>query len=137
MGINPNIVRVFFVLLAFGNGVGILLYILLWLIIPLNGKVVITSLAENVQAGSQEIAQTTRSAGEDLWQMVFGSDSRLSLLVGAALVLVGLLFLLPELKVVELSWLNFDVVWPILLIIGGLVLLLHRPKGVNHHERSS
>ena len=34
LNVDPTLVRIVFVLLAFANGIGILLYLILWLIVP-------------------------------------------------------------------------------------------------------
>jgi len=130
LGINPAYVRLFFVLLIFGNGIGILLYLLIWIMIPLDGQIQPASLAQNVQVGSHEIAAQTRAVGEDLRGILREPQTLLGVLVGSALILVGLLYLLPNFHLEWLSWLKFDLIWPVLLIFGGLALLIRRPKGV-------
>ena len=90
LGINPAYIRLFFVLLAFGNGVGITIYLLLWLIIPLDGQVRQVPLAKKVQNGNGEMAVQPHSAEEDLWQILFSSQGRLIVLVGIAFVFIGL-----------------------------------------------
>jgi phage shock protein C len=129
LNINPAYVRLFFVLLVFGNGIGILLYLLFWIMIPLNGQVQPASLAQKIQTGSQEIAAQTRAAGEDLWGMIREQQTLLGVLVGTALIVIGLLYLLQILHLDWLGWLKFDLIWPLLLILGGLALLIRRPKG--------
>ena len=37
---------------------------------------------------------------------------------------MGLFFLLRNLNIPWLNWLREDLLWPVLLIVGGLVLLL-------------
>ena len=130
LGINPAYVRLFFLLLIFGNGIGVLLYLLLWIVIPLDGQVQPANLAKNVQNGSQEIAAQTRAASNDLREFIHSSQSRLGLLVGGGMVVVGLLYLLSNFHLIVLTWINFDLIWPLLLIFGGLALLIRRPKGV-------
>jgi hypothetical protein len=46
---------------------------------------------------------------------------------GAALIVVGAYYLLYNLGL--LSWLKGDVLWPILLIVLGLMLLFRRGRG--------
>lgn len=38
LGIDPLLVRLFFVLLVFANGIGLLLYLILFLLVPLESK---------------------------------------------------------------------------------------------------
>jgi hypothetical protein len=46
---------------------------------------------------------------------------------GGALVVIGLYYLLSNLGL--LSWLHGDVLWPVLLILLGVVLLVQRGRG--------
>ena len=66
LNIDSTFVRLFFILLALGNGIGILLYFLLWFIVPLEGQTRSENLGENVRQGSQEIADRAREMGDDL-----------------------------------------------------------------------
>jgi len=45
------------------------------------------------------------------------------------LIALGAVFLLQNLNLAWLRWLDFDVLWPVLLIVAGLALLLRRVKG--------
>ena len=121
--------EVFFLLLVLGNGIGVLLYFLLWIITPLEGQPRSASLQDNVRQGSQEIAEHTRAVSEDFRRMVRRPAPRMSAIAGAALVAWGALYLLDHLQLSWLWWLDFDLLWPVLLILGGLALLLRRSGG--------
>ena len=128
LSINPIYIRLFFILLIFGNGIGILLYLLLWIIIPVDGEINRSSLARTVRSGSQEIVDRARSAQDELTQLLRDQQSRLGVLAGAALIIVGFLVLLPNVHLVWLDGFNFNLIWPILLVMGGLALLIRHPK---------
>lgn len=128
LGIDATLVRLFFVLLALGSGVGVLLYLVLWLIVPREGAADETT-ADTVRSGAEEIGERARTLGTGLRRGLRGSDPRVGMLVGAALVLLGAVFLLRELHVVWLQWFNIDVLWPTLLIIAGVVLVWRWVKG--------
>ncbi len=53
----------------------------------------------------------------------------MSLLVGVALVLVGIIYLLDNLNLAWLAWLRFSTLWPVLLILGGAVVLYRYLRG--------
>lgn len=128
--IDVTLVRLFFVLLALaGNGIGLLIYFLLWMVVPPEGIRRDPSLGENVRTGSEEIVERARDVGEDLRGMMRGPNPQAGLIFGSALVLLGLVFLLQNLNLSWLGWLDLDVVWPALLIIGGVVLLLRHLRG--------
>jgi len=129
LDIDPLWVRIFFLLLALGNGVGVLLYVLLWIITPLEGQPHGATLRDNVRLGSQEIAEHTLAMGADLSRLVRRQQSRASLIVGAVLIIWGAYNLLGYLGLLGLWWLDFDLLWPLLLIFGGLALLLRRSGG--------
>lgn len=51
------------------------------------------------------------------------------LIIGAVLIVLGVVFLMENLNFPWLWWLDFDVLLPVLLVVAGLALLLRRPKG--------
>jgi phage shock protein C len=128
--VDATLVRLFFVLLALGgSGIGILVYLLLWIILPLEGNERDATLEDTVRAGSEEIAERARMMGKDLHNIVRNPNPHTSLIIGSALIILGALFLLQNLNLSWLYWLKFDVVWPILLIIGGAALLIRHIRG--------
>lgn len=131
LGIDATFVRLFFVLLAMaGNGIGVLIYLLLWIILPLDQpRRKQNDLRETVRAGSEEIADQARAVGEDIKNIVVRPHPQASLFIGGALIILGIFYLLDQLQVEWLRWLNFDLVWPVLLIVAGLALLLRRRRG--------
>jgi hypothetical protein len=125
-------VRLFFVLLALtSSGIGVLIYLLLWIILPLDHprQQRQEDLGDAVRAGSEEIADQARAMGEDLKNIVVRPNPNASLIIGGAFILLGIFYLLDNLQVEWLRWLNFDLLWPLLLIIAGLAILLRRTKG--------
>jgi phage shock protein C len=121
--VDATLVRLFFVLLGLaGGGIGLLIYMLLWIIVPLEGAKD-GSLQDTVQAGSEEIAAKARAIGDDLRGMVSRPNPRAAQFVGAALMILGVFFLLQNMNLPWLKWLDFDVLWPLLLILGGIALL--------------
>lgn len=130
LGIDPTWVRIFFILLAFaGNGIGVLIYLLLWIIIPLEDQHRDSTFSDTVHTGSQEIADHARQMGQEFREIVRQPDSRAGVVIGAALILIGVFYLLQNLNLSWLRWFNFDLLWPVLLIIGGIALLLRRARG--------
>jgi phage shock protein C len=122
-------VRIFFLLLVLGNGIGVLLYFLLWIIMPLEGQLHGLTLKDSVRLGSQEIAEHTLAIGADLGRLVHRQPSHVRLIVGSVLIVWGVFNLLEYLGLPGLWWLDFDLLWPVLLILGGLALLLRRSGG--------
>ena len=103
--IDPVIIRLIFVLLLFANGIGLLAYILFWIIVPEE-----PSEGEEVQPKGEEDMTRAATRG-NLWG-------------GAILIIIGLYFLLRNLGF--LGGLDFSLVWPVILIIVGLFLLFRK-----------
>lgn len=100
LGIDPILSRLIWVALLF-SGVGFLLYIVAWIIIP--------EAPEGVQLATPPAA----------------SSQTLRLIVGGALVVLGAVFLLREV----IPWLDEGVVWAAILVVVGLGILLKAVRG--------
>ncbi len=108
--VDPTWIRLGFVLLALAKGVGILLYIIGWIIIPRQRE---DEEAIIVEGESAPAADSTGSSSES-------SGLSSSLIPGIALIVIGVLFLLRE----SFWWFDWGVFWPMILIfIGGALLL--------------
>src|SRR5690606_37051838 len=123
LGVDPTWIRLAFAVFALMSGLGVVLYLLLWVIVPEEGKEGAPA-AQTVQEGVAEIAEHTRRAVGEL-RSVARSPLRGQQVAGIVLVVLGLAFLARTLA--WWRWIDFDVLWPVLLIGGGMVLLLWRP----------
>jgi phage shock protein C len=95
LGVDPTIIRVVAVLLIFAKGIGLLAYLVGWVIIPWRPET------------EAEVVTPQRS-------------ERSQLLPGLALIVVGLIFLLSNL----IPWFDLSYLWPVILIVLGVALLL-------------
>lgn len=121
LGLDATLVRIFFVLLALaGHGIGVLLYILLWVIVPRQGA---------APEGATEIAERVQALGNDVRAALQTRDTQGRTVVGAALIVMGLVFFAQSLGIYWLRWLDFDYLWPLLLIGAGVWLLMRRTRG--------
>ncbi len=123
--IDSTLIRLFFVLLGLGTGVGLAIYLILWLIIPYAGEGE-AGTAETRRAGADEVAERMRTLGSDVQRAFQQPNPKASLIVGAALIILGVVFLVDTLNLPWLRWLRFDVIWPVLLILGGALLIWRR-----------
>jgi phage shock protein C len=128
LGIDATFVRLFFLLLAFGEGAGVLIYFVLWLILPSEENPE-SSLGSNVNRGAQEMSDRARELGGSLSRGPRASNQQISLIVGGALVVVGVIYLIDNLNLAWLGWLRFNVLWPAMLIVGGAFLLVRYLRG--------
>jgi phage shock protein C len=127
-GIDSTLVRLFFVLAVF-TGMSALAYPLLWVIVPREGEAG-DDPAEVYKTGAQEMAEQARDLGDAVGAGFRRSNPQRGLFLGAVLVLMGSLFLLESLHIFFLSSIRWDVVWPLILIAGGVILIQRRTRTV-------
>lgn len=124
LGFNSAIVRLIFLVLIFGTGWGVLLYLALWILLPAEGA----PEARTGDVGDQ-FADRMRGVGEDIRQAAEKPNPRAGLWFGAALILVGA-FLFAQrlgeaLGIVWLNnWLGWQMVFPVLIIVIGVAIIL-------------
>ncbi len=129
LAIDPIWVRLVFVLLALsGGGLGVLIYLVLWLVIPRQGAGR-PATTETVRSGTQGIAERARAMGDEVRERLAQPDPSLIALIGGLLVVFGAIFLLREFGLAWARWLDFDVLWPVILIALGIVLIVRHFRG--------
>lgn len=127
--IDSNIIRLVFAVLTLISGVGLLLYLAVWLIVPREETTGKTTVKETVHIAAEEIVEKAQSVGKEISTAVRrSSSSNASVFFGIILLLLGSVFLMHNLGLGWFFGLGFDLLWPVLLIIGGVVLLLRRRK---------
>lgn len=99
LNVDPTILRVVAVLLIFADGIGLLAYLIGWLLVPRRPEME----AEVVTPERSELSR---------------------LLPGLALIVIGLIFLVNNL----IPWFRFSYLWPVVLIVLGVALLLKAQK---------
>jgi phage shock protein PspC (stress-responsive transcriptional regulator) len=142
LGIDSTLVRLFFVLLALGPGIGVLVYIVMWILVPEQGvestwRPTFGSAsseggeAQQTGEGGNELAvgDRARAMGEDLRQALTNPNPKAGMIIGGALVILGVLYLVQNLNIPALNWIKFDLMWPFLLILAGIALLVRQLRG--------
>jgi len=99
LDVDPNILRVVAVLLIFADGIGLLAYLIGWVLVPRRPEME----AEVVTSEKSELSR---------------------LLPGLVLIVMGLIFLLNNL----IPWFRFSYLWPLVLIALGVALLAKSRK---------
>ena len=127
LGFDSNLVRLFFLLLGIGGGIGFAVYLIMWVIVPYEG---VPGSADAAQTGAQEIAERAQSVGEEIREIASRPSQKLGIWVGGALVVWGVLALMRSLDLPWLAWLRADLLWPVLLIIAGAALIWRQNRGV-------
>jgi phage shock protein C len=127
LGIEAVWVRLFFVLTVMANGFGLLVYLILWIIMPEAGREDATT-SQTIESNIEEVAGKAEELAQSVGSAVRGGPNRQAgIVVGAALIVLGVVFLLDTLHI--FAWLDFHQLWPLILIIGGLALLVSRVRG--------
>lgn len=115
--VDPTLVRVLFVAFAFGGGFGIGLYIILWIVIPEQGK--------EQQPLGQQAEDSGREAKASAEKTIHrGQPTTLTMIIGAALIIIGLM----ALGNMFFPWRIFrwDVLWPLIIIAVGVSVVMKR-----------
>jgi phage shock protein C len=124
-GFDPTLVRIAFVLLAIAYGTGILLYITLWIIMPRHqaeGTGVVGDNLDDIRKRLVELEGEVKSAVTGVKAEEWKRSSGFWL--GLVLVALGILFLFSTLGL--LRWWRWAVIWPVALIMVGLLLVWRR-----------
>ena len=126
-GIDSVLVRLVFVVLVFFNGLGLILYIILAIIMPGDGQVN-KPPKETIHENMQEIGERVKEAGQGLGQAFSRKTeekhSNRAGWLGILLIMLGIFFLLDNLHF--LRWVDKDLLWPIIIIFVGAWLLIKR-----------
>jgi phage shock protein C len=116
--IDPTLVRLAFVLLTLAGGSGVLVYFILWIVMPRED---IPNMQTNMD--SQEFSRRANLMGQEMQQMVTQPNTRAVKFIGIALVVLGIVYLVQNLNIPWLMWFNDRLLWPVLIIVvGGLLL---------------
>jgi phage shock protein C len=139
--IDPTLVRLFAVLSAiFSGGAVVLVYFVLWVIVP--EEPLGASTMARAGEGTSEASSTTGAASEA--SSTFGSSAgwsemggfgftptdeqrqRRSRWIGFALLGLGMIILASHLHL--FSWVQWNLIWPVILILGGFFLLMRQQR---------
>ena len=120
--VNVMIVRLVFLLLGLTNGVGLTIYLVLWIIMPYEGGTM--GARDTARTSASEISRQATSMANDVRDAVRDPNPNAAILIGGGLIVWGWIALLRNLNIPWLSWLRFDVLWPGLLILAGAALLV-------------
>lgn len=134
--IDPVIVRIIAVLSVFASGLGLLAYLIFWLVVPLEESEA-AKPGDTVKANVEEMKDAANELGQDLRAALGEGDadpeqrarlrSRHLGWIGIAIIAVGVLILLSNLNI--FWWFHWGILWPIPVIaIGVLVVVAARRK---------
>jgi len=121
--IDATLVRVVFVLLFISGGAGLLIYLVLWLIIPKEGgKEVKVNREKNVKEFADDLSNKAQVMANEIRKEV-KTSKRGGSFFGLVLIILGTVILVEKLVPIELNW---DYIWPGILIFLGLYLMIRK-----------
>lgn len=120
--IDPILVRVIFVVLAITRGIGLLLYIILWIVVPEEPFELAYPFNPDPPNNPDQPNNSTNNLN-DLYQVEKRSSSG-RLIFGIVLIAIGLLFMVERYFFIF----DFSDIFPIVLIIIGASLLINSLK---------
>ena len=126
LGIDATLIRVFFVIVGLANGAGVWIYFVLWLALPLEG--IESDWQQNVRIGASEIRDKAQGLVQEVNHAIGGTNAQTTWIVGLGLVLIGAIFLLRNFNIPWLRWLRFGTLWPLALVIIGVIMLVRRSR---------
>jgi len=119
INVDPLIIRLAFVALVLGEGLGIVIYLVLWILIPSekstqqDTKKVISENAKDIEHQAEQITNNMQKNT---------NKNTAKIILGSVLILIGLLI---QLNILGLS-IDFSWAWPIIIIAIGLIIIFKR-----------
>lgn len=120
--IDPTIIRIIFILMTVFGGSGVIVYIILWLIIPSKSQLSRNS-QDTIRSNIEDMKSTTQTFAHNLGQPQSNQQNS-KFWWAIIIVLLGFFFLMNNFGLLEP--LELDKLWPLLLIVFGLVVLLRK-----------
>lgn len=117
--VDSTIVRIIFILLAFG-GVGVLLYLILMLVVPTRSASA-QSAKDTIKDNAEKVGKDIKEGAEKLSKNAHRYQTEGRMWAGVILLGLGLLWLLENFNII--SGFNLGKLWPVILIILGLMIL--------------
>lgn len=127
--LDATLVRLFFVLLSMSDGIGVLIYVILWLVMPSEDQAPGGNLNGTLRANADEMAGRAQELAQEAQRAVAAPNPQTYKIIGISLIVFGGMWLINTLDIAWLHWLNYHTLWGILLIVGGVLLLTRRAQG--------
>jgi len=122
--VDPIIFRILFVVLTFVNGIGVFIYLVLWIAVPREG--------EEIDIDALHIHTTIKEKMHDMEEHFKNGQNATHKknggreLLALALIIIGILALISNLF--SLHFISFAVAWPVIIIIIGLYLIFREER---------
>ena len=129
--IDPTIIRIIAVLSIFLHGIGILAYIILAIVVPLESSEV-TTPKDTIRENVEEIKESASELGREIHSTFVKEESAEATgkarhhsrnILGIILIIVGAVFLLDSFDL--FWWFRWGYLWPLILVAIGLLIILN------------
>lgn len=120
IGLDVTLVRIIFLILGFMTGSGLLIYLILWVVIPSSTEIPGNQTDWSMRAGQMrdDFIQATSKPNMDALKIF-----------GGVLVALGAFYLMKEIQPEWFYWANKSVLWAIALIVIGAVFIIRALRG--------
>jgi phage shock protein PspC (stress-responsive transcriptional regulator) len=120
IGLDVTLVRIIFLFLGFMTGSGLLIYIILWVVMPSSNESSTAQTDWSSRAGQMrdDFIQATSKPNMDALKIF-----------GGVLVALGIFYLVKEISPQWFYWSNRGVVWALALIVIGAVFVFRALRG--------
>lgn len=120
--IDSSLMRIIFILLALSGGSGVLIYLILWLVVPkAEGEEKEIDMEEKIKEFGGDVKKKAKSMAKEIKMDTKVKRPRKKLnIFGVALILIGLVAIWNQIVPMRIEW-NFF--WPGLLILIGILFL--------------
>ena len=90
LALDAVFIRLFFVLLFFGHGTGMMLYLILWIIMPGQSNAQAgKSFEDNIKASGENFGERVQTIGEEFGDAVRNPNPQAGAIIGLALITLG------------------------------------------------
>lgn len=117
--LDPLVVRIIFVLMALIGGGGGILYIALWIFVPLNPSYTYSAFNNYTMENETKFSQEPAGTPREPWRDPVRNPRQGNLIGGLILITLGVLFLLDRF----VPSVDFGDLWPVILIVAGVAIL--------------
>jgi len=120
LNIDVVLVRLFFVVFTLVGGIGPLVYIIMWIIVPSDEQ---PGTSHTYTVNGEVIRDRAETFKDEFTQVVNQPSKKTGLYIGVGLILLGGYIFVKNLNIPWLAWLNNNIILAVLIIVAGVVLL--------------
>ena len=122
--VDVTLIRAIFLILGIFGGGGLLIYVILWVIVPTKNDGAIIEDKEKINNFVKDVSKKGKTMAKEIKKEIKVEKNKTSKrsgsFLGLILMIFGTLFLIEKIIPVIIRW---DYVWPVLLIVLGAYLI--------------